>query len=277
MRRTHLIAAISLLALLLCSSATASLSQFSGGWKNTDPNTSGITRLEISTSESYISVQAWGKCHPEDCDWGEAEAISYAPSVESDPASEAEALLAIFNPGFAETTLVIQPAGNNRLKVLNFQHFTDGSGRSDYMAEYIFTKSRATLKPPSTGVIGTIDPKKIGNIIGTVAAMTLPAPVQVSPVSGSVSDKYPRTTTLRWKPVEGAASYTVEIDCYHCCQSGAWCTDVGDTWSVVPDITDTSYTFDFVGAQPGRWRVWAVSSSGAEGTKSGWWEFKYTR
>ena len=37
------------------------------------------------------------------------------------------------------------------------------------------------------------------------------------------------------------------------------------------------YAFDFVGAQPGRWRVWAAGSGKLEGLKSGWCEFRYTK
>ena len=104
----------------------------------------------------------------------------------------------------------------------------------------------------------------------------LSVPLQVSPVDGTVFNHYPRTTTLAWQPVANADGYTVEIDCFHCCQANAWCTDVGQTWQVVTGITTTSYTFDFVGAQPGRWRVWAVKDSD-EGPASGWWEFTYTQ
>ncbi len=104
----------------------------------------------------------------------------------------------------------------------------------------------------------------------------LVAPTQLSPADGSVFSNYPRTTTLKWSTVTGAASYAVEIDCYHCCQANQWCTDVGKTWVVVPNLVTTSYTFDFVGAQPGRWRVWATDANGQASPKSGWWGFKYT-
>jgi len=40
-------------------------------------------------------------------------------------------------------------------------------------------------------------------------------------------------------------------------------------------LTDTSYTFDFVGKQPGRWQVWAIDENGIPGPKSGWWGFTY--
>lgn len=112
----------------------------------------------------------------------------------------------------------------------------------------------------------------------TSAASGQPAtPTQVSPTDGSVFNIFPRTTTLTWTAVPGAASYTIEIDCKECCATGKWCTDVGRTFKVVPGLTSTTYTFDFVGAQPGRWRVSAVSASGTQSATSPWWMFTYTR
>jgi hypothetical protein len=105
----------------------------------------------------------------------------------------------------------------------------------------------------------------------------LAAPDQVSPADSSGFSHFPRTTTLVWQEVEGAVSYTVEIDCMHCCESGQWCTEVGDAWKVVRGLTDTTFRFDFAGAQPGRWRVWAVGSNGQAGAKSGWWGFSFAK
>ena len=117
--------------------------------------------------------------------------------------------------------------------------------------------------------------------IKVVQPQALPAPLQISPPNGSVFDHVPRTTTLEWEDVPHDPytdiTYCVEIDCYHCCGWNTWCTDVGVTfYEVVCGLHKTWYTFDFVGAQPGRWRVWAVES-GQEGAKSGWWEFRYTQ
>jgi hypothetical protein len=97
----------------------------------------------------------------------------------------------------------------------------------------------------------------------------LATPKQISPAHGTVFSHYPRRTTLRWDSVIGAMSYTVEYGYKD-----------GNTWrSYRPKsgITTTIYTFEFVGAQPGRWRVWAVSAHGVESPKSAWWEFRYTR
>jgi serine/threonine protein kinase len=63
---------------------------------------------------------------------------------------------------------------------------------------------------------------------------------------------------------------------YQCCAVNQWCTDVGKTWSIVSDIKQTTYTFNFVGAQPGRWCVLAVDASGQKSPTSGWWTFTYT-
>jgi hypothetical protein len=82
---------------------------------------------------------------------------------------------------------------------------------------------------------------------------------------------------LEWAETSGAASYTAEVDCFGCCESGRWCTDVGQTHWVERNIRATSFTFNFVGAQPGRWRVWAVDTRGVDGPKTGWWTFRYTR
>jgi hypothetical protein len=106
----------------------------------------------------------------------------------------------------------------------------------------------------------------------------LPAPQQLSPADNQVFSVFPRTTLLEWKPVEGAVSYAVEIDV---CQARTrpQCGDPQPLFlpgnAPTRNITGTSYQFNFVGAQPGRWRVWAVDKDGREGFKSEWRIFVY--
>ena len=238
---------------MLASTITAwcgqPLSTFNGNWINENSNTRSLVNLQISVSGSNIDVQAFGSCHPTPCDWGKQPGIAFAKDVSTNVVSNTERIMALYNPDFSKNTLVIEPINANRIKVTLFTQFTDNSGRSNYTIMETFKK----------------------------AALILPAPELISPVCGKVFNHYPRTTTLSWKNVPGAASYTVEIDCFHCCTSGKWCTEVGKTWKVVPKLKTNNYTFDFVGAQPGRWRVWAVDSKNKEGKKSAWCEFKYTR
>jgi hypothetical protein len=75
--------------------------------------------------------------------------------------------------------------------------------------------------------------------------------------------------------VVGAFSYGVEIDCYRCCQEDRWCSEVGGPTRIASALKNTSYEFDFVGAQPGRWRVGAMDKPGHTGERSGWWTFTY--
>jgi hypothetical protein len=99
------------------------------------------------------------------------------------------------------------------------------------------------------------------------------APTPLSPADGSVFSIFPRTTTLTWSAVAGATSYVLEIEF---CQPPdiSTCPSTGSPYTPVT-LTGTSYTFDFVGAQPGRWRVQAVNAGGSTGF-SAWTHFIYT-
>jgi hypothetical protein len=122
-------------------------------------------------------------------------------------------------------------------------------------------------------------------MLGTAAAHAqtpapksdLVSPQPVAPLSGSNFDHFPRTTDLKWKPVPGAISYSIEIDCFHCCEIGKWCSQIDKPRISTSGIKTTSYTFQWVGANLGRWRVWAVAANGKEGSKSDWQDFLYLR
>jgi hypothetical protein len=115
-----------------------------------------------------------------------------------------------------------------------------------------------------------------------VAGVNLAAPVQLSPENEVVFDHYPRQTTLKWSPVEGAASYTVEVDyCDGRTRNKPVCVDPQPLRMTnnppTSGIVSTTYEFHFVGAQSGRWRVWALDKEGREGFKSPWRVFVYLR
>jgi hypothetical protein len=114
--------------------------------------------------------------------------------------------------------------------------------------------------------------------------VNLPAPPQLSPADGATFDHFPRRTRLEWSPVEGAASYAVEVD--YCEARGSragGCADPQPLASLMKNVPPThgvkgtAYEFDFGGAQPGRWRVWAVDGEGREGFKSPWRRFVYLK
>ncbi len=49
---------------------TVPASPFRGQWRNGNPQTRGITKLEIGQQGAVLLVHAWGACRPQDCDWG---------------------------------------------------------------------------------------------------------------------------------------------------------------------------------------------------------------
>jgi hypothetical protein len=76
-------------------------------------------------------------------------------------------------------------------------------------------------------------------------------PIQTNPVNNEIFGHYPRTLTLSWKMVPAAAGYKLEL---------AYClADRVTCWYYAPitisDPLKSDYSFDFVGAQPGKWRV----------------------
>ena len=112
------------------------------------------------------------------------------------------------------------------------------------------------------------------------AELAIPdVPVLVSPISLDVFGNYPRTTSLEWSPSHGSKPITYVIEVEYTwvgvfSEFGRWLEgDYGLAWT--GQTTGTESTFDFVGAQPGRWRVKATNSYG-ESNWSEWRYFRYT-
>jgi hypothetical protein len=174
MRLLYPILTAVLLLLLTTTGGLAGMAQFAGSWTNVDTNTAGITKLDIAVMGTNVNVQGWGKCHPTDCDWGTVQAQAFAPGVSSDIPSDADTLIAVFDAGFSETTLIIKTVGN-QLNVDSYDRFKDNSGRSNYLASYTFQKGQAPGGTTPGGVTpggstpGDITPG--GTIPGSVPAM----------------------------------------------------------------------------------------------------------
>lgn len=111
----------------------------------------------------------------------------------------------------------------------------------------------------------------------------LPAPRLISPTNGAVFNDFPRTLTLKWEAVPDATGYVVEVDFYDpqglpgAGLKPGWVSERDSHIYIQQSVSATSFPFDFVGAQPGRWRVWAIDMNGQEGSKSDWCVFRFTR
>ncbi len=118
-----------LLFFLVVSSAVAvSREDFVGAWMNDDSETGGITRILVKTSgASDLEVNAFGKCHPMDCDWGFASA-----AFSGDP------FVVVYTSGPSDTTLTISLLTPTTMHIEAFYDYPDGDPRADKTEDYYF-------------------------------------------------------------------------------------------------------------------------------------------
>ncbi len=132
---------------------------------------------------------------------------------------------------------------------------------------------------PSKPLVNQIPPAPIHPRLEPAAETpSLPAPQQLEPQNGAAwsEQTFPRTVNFQWSRVPGAASYGIEINCFHCCVQRQWCSDAGGTTHIVRGLVEPNYTHDYVGSQPGSWRVWAIDENSNDGVASGWSEFTFS-
>ena len=108
----------------------------------------------------------------------------------------------------------------------------------------------------------------------------LETPLLSSPQDNANFSHVPRTVTLQWQTVPGATGYRVEVEYYDYSHPAS----DNSAWPLVgylnppPTTSDTSYTFNFIGAQPGRWRVTALDSAhpSLDSLPSNWRYFEFS-
>ncbi len=94
-------------------------------------------------------------------------------------------------------------------------------------------------------------------------------PILTTPANNIVFDHYPRTITLSWKMVPAASGYYLEI-AY--CQAGEIdCVSYPAVTITDPLMSD--YTFGFIGAQPGKWRVTTLASPPYRNSAASGWRW----
>jgi hypothetical protein len=84
----------------------------------------------------------------------------------------------------------------------------------------------------------------------------MPTPILTNPGAEEVFSNFPRSMTLSWKMIPAAVGYKVERS--YCLADRVTCTDYAPI--VINDPLKSYYTFNFVGAQPGKWRVTALGA-----------------
>ncbi len=103
--------------------------------------------------------------------------------------------------------------------------------------------------------------------------LKLGPPIPVAPADQAEFNTYPRTTQCSWQAVPGATSYLLQWDYF----DDGWHAEKTKMGEFGTMVTGTELSFDFVGAQPGRWRVWPFNAKGERGVPSEWRVFRYSR
>jgi len=129
----------------------------------------------------------------------------------------------------------------------------------------------------ATGLVAAVqsseDPAAANELIVTATGTTGSDALKINSYA---FDHFPRFTTLVWRPVLGAASYDVELDFGNDCTAGAVCATWTPRGGFPATTSNTGYVLEFVGAQPGRWRVIARSATGAVISTSEYVYFRYS-
>lgn len=244
-----------------------------GTWTNVNVQSGGITRLIVTRENGELYLQAFGQCQPRDCDWGKQPLADKGNNQ----------FKTYFDPGFKITTLELTLT-NGRLSVAEKSVYRDARKPAESTEIFRLQNDRIKrFRPDIKQAPPVKEPAKPSTVKPTIPLIVTPikvitdAPVQLAPDDKQVFNTYPRATTLQWKPVDGAQSYSIELDCMGCCAAGKWCTDTGRTYQLKEGLINTFYNFNWVGAQKGRWRVWAKKAGGVVTAKSPWREFTYTR
>jgi hypothetical protein len=99
-------------------------------------------------------------------------------------------------------------------------------------------------------------------------------PTLTNPASNQIFGHYPRTITLSWKMAPAAVGYKLEIA--FCQPDRTTCANY--TPVTISDPLKSAYTFSFVGAQPGKWRVTTLGGSlYRDSSASAWRWFSFTQ
>ena len=97
------------------------------------------------------------------------------------------------------------------------------------------------------------------------------SPILMQPDDGVTLSTYPRNVILEWQPMAGATRYIVNVEAQDPA-TGEWFPHPGKSrWTTANNFQE----IEFIGDQPGRWRVVAIDANNVRSRVSAWSEFFY--
>lgn len=171
-------------------------------------------------------------------------------------------------PGFTRSPTAVK-LGNGLPKAAS------DSGSSFSQATRTPTRWSYKAAPFRVGVLIGTQPQMPGAAVsplsGASPSFARLKPRLKSPPDGATYEHYPRTIDLEWYSIPSAVAYRVEIQYDNSTnRSRRWAS----LWT--RDATTNHLTISYVGAQWGRWRVWAINGNHEETQRSAWATFLFT-
>lgn len=133
------------------------IDDFVGVWINVDPATRGMTRLIVSRKTDHAGTfHGFGKCHPNDCDWGVIPA-TFSGGV----------MTGVYRHGFKDAHVTVRRAGE-LLHATVFSDYADTDTRSDRTDEYILRNTTPAPEPVTENPTFRIDIGTLEKVSATV-------------------------------------------------------------------------------------------------------------
>lgn len=117
-----------------------------GTWKNIDVNSMGIIKVKIESLDFLNTIEIWGSCTPEPCEWGKEEIVIYTNEVCNDKGVSIDkmnntiALSAIYEQVFAKVTLIIKQINSSKIELNYLTEFLNDSERNNLFFIEFFEK-----------------------------------------------------------------------------------------------------------------------------------------
>lgn len=110
------------------------LDPYVGTWTNVNPDTRGLTKVQITRQDGEHRVQVWGSCEPTDCDWGKADLTMLGTSVSDETPNDYA--FAQWDHGFKDSTVTMDLTKSG-IVVDVYNVFKDGTDRENYHTRYM--------------------------------------------------------------------------------------------------------------------------------------------
>lgn len=117
------------------------LSEYVGEWTNVDQKSRSITKV-IITNDGDLTIQAFGKCHPNDCDWGTTK-LHLVASMDGDSYNNPfDFCFATWENDAANYSMRLNVGSgpNPKLHIESVTIFKDNSGRRNYHLDLLMEK-----------------------------------------------------------------------------------------------------------------------------------------